>query len=58
MTEEELTSFLQTGTLKVFDQELNSEEVSVSYCSSGVSAAGDHLETNADSQVRLIFSLG
>lgn len=51
MTEEELTTLLETGKLKVLDYEVTSEEVAVSYCTSGLSAAGDHFETHANSQV-------
>ncbi|VDD89833.1 unnamed protein product [Enterobius vermicularis] len=46
VTEEELTTLLETGKLKVLDYEVTSEEVAVSYCTSGLSAAGDHFETH------------
>lgn len=57
VTEEELSSLLETGKLIVLEHEVTSEEVSVSYCSSGVSAAGDHFETHADSQTVVMLDV-
>lgn len=51
VSEEELTSFLERGTLNVLGHDLTTEEVTVSYCTSGDSSSSGHFETNSDSQV-------
>uniref|UniRef100_A0A914RMW5 Uncharacterized protein n=1 Tax=Parascaris equorum TaxID=6256 RepID=A0A914RMW5_PAREQ len=50
ISEEELTSFVEKGTLNVLGYDLNAEEVTLSYSTSGDSSLGAHFETNSDSQ--------
>lgn len=51
VSEEELTTFLEQGTLNVLGYDLTAEEVTVSYCvSEDTSTNGGHFETNSDNQ--------
>ncbi|VDK55963.1 unnamed protein product [Anisakis simplex] len=51
VSEEELTTFLEQGTLNVLGYDLTAEEVTVSYCASeDTSTNGGHFETNSDNQ--------
>uniref|UniRef100_A0A158Q609 Isoleucine--tRNA ligase, cytoplasmic n=1 Tax=Dracunculus medinensis TaxID=318479 RepID=A0A158Q609_DRAME len=57
VTDEELTHFLENGSMNVLGHELGSDDLSVSFACSLSSSAGEYFETNSDGQTIVMLDM-